>query len=78
MKRSTKESIDMYVEHHIPTGGFLQAVLENNLCGAVGHADEENLRDLKEIVGYIYNEIPAIAWGDRSTVQKWLNEEVDD
>ena len=72
MKASTKEGIDRYAQHHIPTGSFLQAVLSNDLCGAMGQADDENRRDIFEIVSYCYNEIPSDCWGSPEKVQRWL------
>lgn len=68
-----KHSLKLYVEKKIPTGGFLEAVLSNDLCDAIGRADAENARQLKEIVVYIYNEIPSTCWGSREKVKKWLN-----
>lgn len=66
------EAINRYVEHRIPTGGFLQAVLENNLKEAVFRADKENSIPLKEIVNYIYWNIPFECWGSPEKVKKWL------
>lgn len=67
-----KESLDRYVEHGISTGGFLEAVLCNNLSEAVGRADEKALENLPHIVSYIYNELPGGAWGSPERVQVWL------
>lgn len=72
MKEKTKQAIDRYAEHHTPTGSFLKAVLENDLAAAVGRADEDNLRDIKEIVQYVYWEIPSPCWGNPEKVKKWL------
>ena len=74
MKEETKESIDRYVSDRIPTGGFLEAVLCNNLKEAIGRADAENLRDIKEIVQYCYWEIPSTCWGSPKEVKAWLEE----
>ena len=60
----TLDSLTRYVEHGIPPGSFLCAVLENNLVRSVGRADRENLAALPEIVKYVYNEIPSNAWGN--------------
>ena len=72
MKESTKNTIDRYVSDRIPTGSFVEAVLCNNLKEAVGRADRENLRDIKEIVQYCYWEIPGICWGSPEAVKNWL------
>lgn len=68
-----KESLARYVEHHIPTGGFLEAVLTNDLVGAVGRADEGNYRTLKQIMCHVYNCLPSMCWGSPVKVQAWLD-----
>jgi hypothetical protein len=69
----TKESLDRYVEHRIPTGGFLRAVLTNDLFGAVSRADQYNVVAIPDIVKYIYNQLPAGCWGSEEIVDRWLN-----
>ena len=44
-----KETIDRYVQERVRPGGFVQAVLENNLVEAFGRADDENRDALFEI-----------------------------
>ena len=68
-----KVGLKRYVEDHIETGGFLRAVLENDLTKATGKADEENIHLLREIVNYIFNELPMSCWGSKEKVAKWLN-----
>jgi hypothetical protein len=66
------EALNRYVEHHIPTGSFLNAVLENNLKESIQRADEENLAALVSIVAYCYNEIPGPCWGSKEHVNRWI------
>lgn len=66
-----KESIDRYVKHGIPTGSFLNAVLENNLKEAVGRADHHAILNLKDIVIYLYNDVPSTCWGSPEKVKNW-------
>ena len=66
------DSIDRYVEEHLQPGGFLTAVLENNLKEAFDRADNDNLTKLFNIVRYCYNEIPSPAWGSPERVKAWL------
>ena len=73
MDQRFKSSIDRYVNDRIPTGGFLRAVLENNLKEAFGRADEEAVVQMKEIVAYCYNQIPCNCWGSPEKVSAWLN-----
>ena len=66
-------SLEDYVNNRIPTGGFLYAVLTNNLMEACIRADDRNKRQIPEIVGYIYNNLPIICYGSPKKVEKWLN-----
>ena len=66
------EGLTRYVEQHIEPGRFLRKVLENDLVGAAGYADEENLRNLPAYAAYMYNEMPAICWGSEEKVNNWL------
>ena len=66
------DSLDRYVQHHIETGSFLRAVLENNLKESLGRADLQNRYALFDIVSYIYNEIPMQCWGSEEKVEAWL------
>ena len=68
------ESLKRYIDQGIPTGGFLSAVLENNLSEAFGRADEHNCETLFHICGFIYNEIPRAAWGSEAKVKAWLEQ----
>lgn len=72
MDERFKKAIDRYVNDHTPTGGFLQAVLENNLRESFGRADEEAREQLFEIVSYCYNHIPSNCWGSPEKVEAWL------
>ena len=72
MRQNITESLERYVKYGVPTGGFLQAVLENDLCGAFSRADEENRRDLFGIVSCVYNELPSECWGSPERVRTWL------
>lgn len=75
MKQSTKDTIDRYVKDHCPTGDFLYAVFTNNLKDSFALADDENKKDLEEIVKYCYWEIPSKCWGSVEKVKEWLSEE---
>ena len=70
--QSTKYQIDEYVKHYIPTGGFVRAVLENNLMEAFYRADDMNASHMKDIVVYVYNKIPSTCWGSPEIVKLWL------
>ena len=61
-----------YFVHHISPGHFLTAVLENNLCEAMGRADETSRAGLFEIVNFLYNDVPFNSWGTPDRVDTWL------
>jgi hypothetical protein len=65
-------ALERYLNNGIEAGGFLMAVLENDLCGACYRADVENGHNLKNIVGYVYNNIPSAAWGSREKVSAYI------
>lgn len=60
-----------WIEQGVLPGGFLTAVLHNNLKEAVGRADETNLRFLQQWVQWFYNYAPSASWGSPVKVQAW-------
>lgn len=74
----TKASLDRYVNHRLLPGGFLIKVLSNDLFGAVGQADSENRAALADIVQYIYNHVPANAWGNEKRVYDYVSAKMFD
>ena len=66
------ETLDRYINNKIPTGGFLHAVLSNDLMAACAKADYINKNRLIEISSYIYNNLPMDSWGSPEIVDKWL------
>ncbi len=67
------ESIRRYADDHCPTGGFLRAVLQNDLKEAIFRADDDNILVLPEIIRYCYNEIPHCCWGSSEKVRAWMD-----
>lgn len=55
-----------------PTGGFLRAVLENDLGQAAIRGDEINRWHVADIALFLYNYCPAPAWGSPAKVDAWL------
>lgn len=68
-----RESLDRYVNDGIPTGGFLEAVIANDLMDAVGRADRENLHAIAAIAAYVYNDMPGDCHGSREVYDQWLH-----
>lgn len=65
-------ALERYVQMRLPVGGFLTALLANDLKEACGRADDNNLHNLPALVAYCYNHIPAHAWGSYERVAAWL------
>jgi hypothetical protein len=66
------DSISHYVEHGIEPGGFVKAVLSNDLVATFQIADAKSLRGLPDILRYIYWEIPLACWGSEAKVEAWM------
>ena len=66
-------SLRRYTERGILPGGFLRAVLENDLCGAVARADDVSLAQLRAICVFVYNDMPSGCWGSRERVAQWVD-----
>ena len=69
-----REPARLYIEEGELPGGFLMAVLTNNLVEAAARADEVNQQRLFEWAGWLYNEVPKPAWGSPTKVLAWSNE----
>lgn len=61
----------LWIEHGIPPGSFLMAVIENNLKEAVFRADGINLPRLPDFVSFFYNEAPSDCWGSKAKAEAW-------
>lgn len=68
----TLAGLTRYIKFGCPVGSFLRAVLENDLSGACGCADQEHLANLPAVVAYLYNEAPSQCHGSREKVLAWL------
>lgn len=66
------EGLNAYIETGRPTGGFLRAVLTNDLMMAVDRADDGNRRNLPAYVGYLYNEAPMACYGSPEKIKEWM------
>lgn len=66
------EALYAYVEHRQQPGHFLNAVLSNNLLEAVQRADSQSQAALREIVEFVYNNLPSNSYGSYRAVSAWL------
>ena len=62
-----------YIMDGLEPGGFLMAVLSNDLMEACGRADEMNGRYLKAICTFLYNYAPSECKGSPERVGQWLD-----
>lgn len=65
-------AIRRYYFDGISPGGFLTAVLENNLMEALSRADDENRNALPAYGTFLYNYVPAESYGSPAKVDAWL------
>ena len=63
----------LYVEHGVPPGGFLAAVLSNNMMDAFARADSANAAAMKEWAMWMRNDAPRGCWGSQSIVEDWVD-----
>jgi len=68
---STLDTLDNWAKFGLPPGGFISAVLENDLADAVGRADSRNSAALVGIIDYLINELPRSCWGSYENVAAW-------
>ena len=61
-----------YGKSGVPVGGFLRSVLINNLTLSICRADDSNVRQIKQIVMFVNNELPSGCWGSLENYNNWL------
>lgn len=66
------EGLIEYVDMGIPMGGFMTALVENDLRGTVSRADSVNIQLIPVIFGFIYNECPSGCFGSVEKVSDWI------
>lgn len=66
------DGLALYLAHHIRTGSFLRAVLENDLLSAVRRGDDISVASLPAIVRWLYRYAPARSWCSPENVVAWL------
>ncbi len=61
-----------YYENGWQPGGFLSAVINNDLKEATGRADSTNIDCLKNYVMWFYDHAPSGTWGYSTAVLDWI------
>lgn len=69
---SAMESLAEYVRIGRPVGGFLEALLSNNLKDACAQADDINIWLLPIYVSYLHNKVPFLCWGSHEKYVAWI------
>ena len=64
-------NLQAYIQTGRPVGGFLTAVLRNDLREAVGRADDHNIANLPAYIAYLHNKAPMGCWGSTENVKHW-------
>ena len=67
-----------YLTAGVPPGGYLRAVLENDLTEAVKRADASGREGgLINLVMFLFHDSPADSWGSPERVAAWMKERSD-
>jgi hypothetical protein len=67
-----QDGLHLYFEQGVPLGGFLSAVISNDLKEACARADDINRRHIFEYVQFLYCYAPAPCWGSPEAYKKWI------
>jgi hypothetical protein len=70
-----RDGFRLYIEQRIPMGDFGMAVVENDLMGAFGKADDINRERMFDICAFLYNEAPPACYGSKEAVAAWIKGE---
>jgi len=68
------EALENYLIYGFEPGGFLTAVLTNNLFLAASRADHHNRERLARIAEAVYHNMPSISFGSPEAVRNWLKD----
>ncbi len=62
-----------YLVQGVPPGGFLTALLSNDLKDTFVRADNENQRAVLTYVQFLYAHAPSGSWGSVENVSSWID-----
>ena len=65
------DGINRYLDYGVIPGGFLQAVICNDLMEAACRADIENRNNLPAFVAFFYHHTPSGCWGSQEKMLAW-------
>ena len=67
------KSLWYWIERGCTPGGFLTAVLCNDLTKAVSRADDRNVELIPNYVRLLYNHAPMDCWGSERAISGWID-----
>lgn len=67
-----RDGLERYLNKGIEPGGFMRAVLCNDLLGAVQSADIVNRHHLNTILMWLLAYAPSDAWGSPEAYTYWI------
>ncbi len=68
-------AIERYIERGIKPGGFLTALLTNDLMDAVVRADDDNSHAIRSWVIWLHNYAPRGCYGSPENVSSWVEQQ---
>ena len=68
-----QETARRYIERGYRGGDFFNALVSNDLMGAVGKADDENRDAIWKWCSFLYNEAPSSCFGSPEIVAAWID-----
>jgi hypothetical protein len=69
LPKHIRHGVKEYIEKGFIPGGFLQAVICNDLSGAFQRADSTNTERMKDIVQFFHWWVPAPVWGSKEKME---------
>lgn len=69
-----QDPLERYICDRVHPGGFLTAVLSNDLKEAVCRADDTNIRHIADYVRFLFNYAPMACWGSPEDFRNWLKQ----
>ena len=67
------DAVKDYRDNRHERGSFIMAVLENNLHSAIQRADGTSWDVIRELMEFIYFDLPAESWGSQEAVSAWIH-----
>lgn len=74
LPRRMHEGLLRYIVDGYRPGGFLSAVLANDLKQACSVADDENRYLLYDYIFFLYNYAPPTCYGSKENFEQWLKQ----